>query len=167
MIDLMIHDFDYARWVAGEVETVYAKNITSMNNQGDIDYGLVILAHENNTLSHIEGAWAYPAPYFRTQMQISGSKGWLEMDSNQTTPTKFHLRNENSAVPEIPLHRRSLKENIHTTQIKAFYSSILNKTDPPVSGEEGLAALQIACAALQSAEEGIPVTLNRLAGSQR
>src|SRR5215212_6007433 len=27
LVDLMIHDFDYARWVAGEVESVFARSI--------------------------------------------------------------------------------------------------------------------------------------------
>ena len=29
MLDLMIHDFDYARWISGEVESVYARNVTT------------------------------------------------------------------------------------------------------------------------------------------
>ena len=30
MLDLMIHDFDYARWICGEVESVFAKNVTTL-----------------------------------------------------------------------------------------------------------------------------------------
>ena len=31
MLDLMIHDFDYARWISGEVESVFAKNVSTLH----------------------------------------------------------------------------------------------------------------------------------------
>ena len=33
VIDLMIHDFDYARWLAGDVERVYALKTSGVGGQ--------------------------------------------------------------------------------------------------------------------------------------
>ena len=33
LMDLMIHDFDYARWIAGEVESVFAKKVTTQHRR--------------------------------------------------------------------------------------------------------------------------------------
>ena len=75
LMDLMIHDYDYARWVAGEVESVSARRVTELHPDAPVDYGLVILSHRSGALSHIAGAWAYPPPTFRTHLEIAGDRG--------------------------------------------------------------------------------------------
>jgi predicted dehydrogenase len=162
MFDLMIHDFDYARWIAGEVTCVFAKSIGNQQSIRDMDYGLVILKHENGVISHLEGAWAYPPPYFRTHIEISGTSGWVEIDSDKTTPINTHISRETTGISEIPARRRSLSESIYTTQIKAFYSALVHGTNIPITGKDGLAAVQIASAALESAQSGLPITLEKL-----
>ncbi len=162
MFDLMIHDFDYVRWIAGEVKSVFAKSISRKQTLNDPDYGLVILKHENGTISHVEGAWAYPPPYFRTRLEISGTSGWIEIDSDKTTPVNINISQENLKSSEIPVRRRSLSESIYTTEIKAFYSSLVHGSELPLTTKDGLAAVQIASAALESAQTGLPITLEKL-----
>ena len=45
VMDLMIHDFDYARWIAGEVESVFARGAClvdpAIGNAGDIDTAVI------------------------------------------------------------------------------------------------------------------------------
>src|SRR5215510_8187019 len=86
LMDMMIHDYDYARWVAGEVETVSARRVTEAHPDAPIDYGLVILGHRSGALSHIAGAWAYPPPTFITRFEIAGNRGLIEFDSEGTAP---------------------------------------------------------------------------------
>lgn len=162
MFDLMIHDFDYVRWIAGEVKSVYAKSVSRQQSIKDVDYALVILKHENGTISHVEGAWAYPPPYFRTRLEISGTSGWVEIDSDKTTPVNVIMFQENLIPSEIPVRRRSLSESIYTTEIKAFYSSLVHGSELPITGKDGLSAVQIASAALESAQTGLPITLETL-----
>ena len=159
MLDLMIHDFDYARWVAGEVATVYAKKISSQQPSAGVDHGLVILTHRNGTLTHVEGSWAYPPPLFRTQLEIACANGWLRFESEETAALTSHLHKSNDDQPDVPLPGSPLQESPYTTQIKAFYDCLVGKTAVPITGEDGLAALQIALAAIQSAETGQPVHL--------
>lgn len=162
MLDLMIHDFDYARWIAGPVKTVFAKNITTANPDASIDYGLVILTHHSGAISHVEGSWAYPPPLFRTRLEIAGSDGWLEYDSGQTAPIGLHLRQATATAPDVPLPGSPLLESPYTTQIKAFYQAVAANTPVPVTAADGLASLQIALAAIQSAQTGRPVDLPAL-----
>ena len=162
MFDLMIHDFDYARWVAGEVESVFAKNITNSYPDAPIDYGLVILRHRDGAISHIEGSWAYPPPLFRTKLEIAGSDGWLRTDSDKDAAVGLFLRQEEAEVPDVPIPGSPLSENPYITQIKAFYNALAYDAAVPVTAADGLAAVQIALAAIESAQTGQPVVLQAL-----
>jgi predicted dehydrogenase len=66
------------------------------------------------------------------------------------------------AIPDVPLPSSPLLESPYTTQIKAFYDSLAGDEPPPVSGADGLAALQLALASIESAETGRPVRIERL-----
>ena len=163
ILDLMIHDLDYARWVAGEVETVFAKKISSSNPDSNVDHGLAILKHRNGTISHVEGSWAYPPPLFRTRFEIAGSNGLIQFDSGDTAAIGLHLRKAaEEDIPDVPLPSSPLSEDPYTTQIKAFYACLANGSAVPVTGADGLAAMQIALAAIESAETGRPVQLQSL-----
>lgn len=163
MLDLMIHDLDYARWVAGEVESVYAKKISSSSPGSGIDHGLAILQHESGAISHVEGSWAYPPPMFRTRFEIAGSNGLIQQDSETTAAIALHLhQSQDEFIPDVPLPSSPLDEDPYTTEIKAFYDCIANDTAIPVTGADGLAALQIALAAMESAESGKPIHLPTL-----
>jgi len=162
MLDLMIHDFDYARWVAGEVESVFAKSITTTRPAAPVDYGLAILTHRSGTISHVEGSWAYPPPLFRTRLEIAGADGWLEFDSSKTAAIGLQLHQTQTDAPDVPLPGSPLAESPYTTQIKAFYNALRHDAPIPVSAADGLAALQIALAAVESAQTGRPVSLETL-----
>lgn len=163
MLDLMIHDFDYARWVGGEVTQVYAQKISSNFKDSAVDHGLAILTHKNGALSHVEGSWAYPQPLFRTQLEIAGSNGWLRYDSDETAALSLHLHRQTQAnTPDVPLPSSPLLEDPYTTQIKSFYHHLVEGRETAVSARDGLAALQIALAALESCQTGQPVTLEVL-----
>ncbi|MCP5097861.1 MAG: Gfo/Idh/MocA family oxidoreductase, partial [Chloroflexi bacterium] len=159
MLDLMIHDFDFARWVGGDVKTVFAKKISSSHSDAIIDHGLAILTHENGTISHIEGSWAYPPPMWRTRFEIAGSNGWLSHDSRDTAVTHLHLHQTDDDVSDVALPNSPLAEDPYTTQIKSFYAHLAHNEPTSVSAADGLAALQIALAAIESAETGQAVAI--------
>ena len=164
LMDLMIHDYDYARWVAGEVESVSARRVTELHADAPVDYGLVILSHRSGALSHIAGAWAYPPPTFRTRLEIAGDRGLIEFDSENTAPIQnLILKTGGSDAPDVALPSSPVSESPYTTQIKEFYSALAEGKTTRVSATDGLAAVQIAEAAIQSAHTGQPVKLQPLA----
>lgn len=154
MLDLMIHDFDYARWVVGEVTTVYCKHIGDPARSPG-DHGLAILTHASGALTHVEGSWAYPPPTFRTQFEIAGSEGLLLHDSAATAPIGvFRHQTAGDEAGDVPVPASPLLESPYTTQLRAFYDHLRHDAPVPVSAEDGLAALQIALAAIESATNG-------------
>jgi len=164
LMDLMIHDYDYARWVAGEVESVSARRVTEVHLDAPVDYGLVILSHRSGALSHIAGSWAYPPPTFRTHLEIAGDHGLIEFDSDDTAPIQNLIRKTaGSDTPDVGLPSSPVSESPYTTQIKEFYGALTEGKTARVSATDGLAAVQIAEAALESAHTGQPVKLQPLA----
>jgi len=159
LLDLMIHDFDYARWIAGDVESVFAKSIATQNPDAGIDFGLAILKHTNGALSHITGAWAFPPPTFRTAIEIAGDAGLIEWKSADTAPLEFFLHQRDGDFPDVALPSSPLDEDPYTTQLKEFYSALVNNTPTRITAEDGLAALRIALAAIESARTGKPISL--------
>jgi predicted dehydrogenase len=159
LMDLMIHDYDYARWVAGEVETISARRVTEQHPDAPVDYGLVILSHRSGALSHIAGAWAYPPPTFRTALEIAGDRGLIQFDSDGTAPIQNLILKSGSDAPDVALPSSPVSESPYTTQIKEFYEALAEGKTPRVSAADGLAAVQIAEAALQSAHTGQQVRL--------
>jgi predicted dehydrogenase len=162
LMDLMIHDFDYARWIAGEVESVYAKKITTGHPNAPVDYGLVILKHRSGTLSHVAGCWAYPPPTFRTHVEIAGEDGLIEFDSADTSPILNLIAKPGNDSPDVGLPSSPVSESPYTTQIKEFYSVLLGEKQPRIATEDGVAAVQIAEAAIQSAATGKAIVLESL-----
>jgi len=163
LMDLMIHDYDYARWVAGEVESVSARRVTELHPDAPVDYGLVILSHRSGALSHIAGGWAYPPPAFRTHLEIAGDRGLIEFDSDGTAPIRnLILKSNRSDAPDVALPSSPVSESPYTTQIKEFYSALAEGKTVRVSATDGLVAVQIAEAALQSAHSGQPVRLQSM-----
>ncbi len=162
LMDLMIHDFDYARWIAGDVESVFAKKVTTTNPNAPVDYGLTILKHRSGALTHIVGSWAYPPPTFRTRVEIAGDGGLIEFDSADTAPIINLVAKPSSDSPDVGLPSSPVAESPYTTQIKEFYSVLLGEKQPRIQAEDGMAAVQIAEAAIRSAATGQAVILESL-----
>jgi predicted dehydrogenase len=162
LLDLMIHDFDYARWISGEVESVYAKNVTTGQPAAATEYGIAILKHTGGALSHVVGGWAYPPPTFRTAFEIAGDGGLIEWSSDSTAPISLLLRKESADAPDVGLPGSPVAESPYTTQIKEFYRALTSDRAARVSAVDGLAAVQIALAAIESAQSGKPIQLTPL-----
>lgn len=159
ILDLMVHDFDYARWVAGDVVRVFAKAAQTSTPPGGIDHALAILTHRRGAISHLEGSWAYPPPMFLTRLEIAGAAGLIECTSPATTAIEMHLRSEGGPSQDVPLPTSPLRESPYTTQLRAFHEALVQGTEPPVRAEDGVAAVQIARAAIESARRGTPVEI--------
>lgn len=162
-MDLMIHDYDYARWIAGDVETVSARRVTGSHPNAPVDYGLVILGHKSGAISHIAGSWAYPPPTFITRFELAGDRGLIEFDSEGTAPIhNLILKTSGSDAPDVGLPASPVSESPYTIQIKEFYAALTDGKPTRVSATDGLASVQIAEAAIQSAQSGQPVHLQPL-----
>lgn len=166
ILDMMIHDFDFARWLAGDVKTVFAKSIGFEQPEAQVDHALAILTHENGVISHVEGSWAYPPPLFRTHFEIAGSNGLIDHNSDFTTPLQMIFHQSENSVSDVPLASNPMHEDPYTTEIKAFYEHLVNDTPLRVTAADGLEALKIGLAAVRSAQTGLPVQISDMEGSK-
>jgi predicted dehydrogenase len=164
MFDLMIHDFDYARWVAGDVESVFARNVAAKNPDAPGDYALAILQHTNGALSQVEGGWAYPVPMFRTALEIAGSHGLIEHPVGSSAPIGIYMHEQKTGDADIAVPSSPLAEDPYASQIKHFYDVLTGSiTEPRVTAYDAAAAVQIALAAIESARTGRRINVREMA----
>jgi len=162
ILDLMIHDYDYARWLAGDVKRVFAKSARAIRPDAPGDYALVTLRFVGGAIAHIEGGWAYPPGFFRTSIDIAGTGGLLEWSSDTSEPMHTHL----AAPPEQQAAEVGLPPSLETEtpfdfEIRHFYDALVNNTPFLVTPRDALAALQIGLAARESLQTGRAVTIQQ------
>jgi myo-inositol 2-dehydrogenase / D-chiro-inositol 1-dehydrogenase len=162
IVDLMIHDYDYARWIGGNVARVFAKSVRAARPDAPGDYALVTLRFASGAIGHIEGGWAYPPGIFRTSMDIAGTDGVLEWTSDVSDPLHTYLSDAPAQkAAEVGLPPSIVAESAFVTEIRHFYDALVNNKPFMVSAEDALAALQIALAARESLQTGRSVTIDQ------
>jgi myo-inositol 2-dehydrogenase / D-chiro-inositol 1-dehydrogenase len=162
IVDLMIHDFDYARWVAGDVVAVHCRSVGVERPELAIDHAVAILTHASGAISQVTGSWAYPPPTFRTSLEIAGSHGLIEFDSAADPPIVSYLQPQTGdEAGLVGLPASPLAEDPYRLELREFHRSILDGTPARVAAHDGLEALRIALAADASARTGQVVRFDR------
>jgi len=157
VFDLMIHDFDFARWLSGDITTVYAKSVRT-GHPDMADHVLAILEHESGALTHVQGSWALPPPTFRTAFEIAGSGGLITFDSEQQAPLRYSR--SVTEVADVPAPGSPLAESPWTTELRHFADVLSGRAEALVTAEDAVAAVRIAEAAAESITSGEPVVLS-------
>ncbi|NOU67427.1 inositol 2-dehydrogenase [Paenibacillus sp. LMG 31461] len=162
-MDMMIHDFDMARFVSGsEVEEVYAVGNVLINpdfaQHGDVDTAVVTLRFANGALGVIDNSRQAVYGYDQ-RVEVFGSKGSVVVANDH--PNTAVISTAESIVSDKPLHfflERYQAAYIEETQM--FIDAILNDKCVPVSGDDGVQAERIALAAKLSSRLGRPVKVS-------
>lgn len=159
LVDLVIHDFDWLRWVFGPVARVFAKSLTG-RQLPNMDYCLTTVRFASGALAHVEGSWAAPAGApFLTAVEIGGTGGLMEYRSQQAVGLRKTVKTPDhpiaNAVPESPL-----QEDPYMLELRHFIHCVATGAQPLVTGQEALESLKVALAAAESARTGLPVEVN-------
>jgi len=146
--DLAIHDID----IVNQLFKTKAKKVFA--SAGSIahdfeDYANIIVCFDNNRSAFIETNWLTPRKV-RT-LTITGTEGLITVE--YITQQIIVENNERLYQPFLDYGEPLLRE------LDSFVNSILNDESPEVRGEDGLRALEISEAAIQSAKSGKPVPL--------
>jgi len=160
VLDLMVHDLDYARWLGGDVERVFCQRHLGPA----ADYALVTLRFRNGAMGHVEGSWAYPSG-FRTGFDIAGDDGLITHNSEESVPLTIRYRDSGQGagrvtVPSSPLFP---EDSPYALELQHFVHCIETGEEPLVTPMDAMAAVQAATAARESALLGRPVVLQPLA----
>ena len=161
VMDVAIHDIDYHRWIGGEVERVFARGLTH-KGLPNIDHAYLVLRFRSGAIGHIDASWALPPGIWRTRLEIAGEQGLIEWDSMQPAPMITALRD-----PENPGQLRQSTASPVATQDEPYYAqlahvlSCLEEHKPfLVQPKDGVAAVKVALAAIESMRTGQPVELD-------
>ena len=162
VMDLMIHDFDYAHWLGGPVTRVFAKSARASVADVPGDYALVTLRFASGAMAQIEGGWAYPPGVFRTAIDLAGSNGLLEWRSDDSSTLNAFLEATSTSVAEVGLPLSILEEDPYVAQVKHVKHALETNAPFMVTPADALEALRIALAAKQSLASGRAVTLEEV-----
>ncbi|GHE48404.1 dehydrogenase [Streptomyces longispororuber] len=161
LLDLMVHDIDIARWVAGEVVRVHALTRGAERATGtpaEVVAATAVLTHASGAITHVSGLWGLPDQPFRTTFRVAGSDGLLHHDSAAVPGfriTAQGVRAPNEGIPSTPM-----TESPYLTQLREFAASWDDPgLVPRVGAADGVAAVRVACAAIESSRTGRAVDL--------
>lgn len=161
VMDLSIHDLDFARWIFGEVERVFARGLT-FAGESMRDHSLITLRFKNGAMGHIEGSWASPPGQFRTTLELAGAGTLLEWDSSDLSPFTVSVDAAKTGDEKIPGADNPLAPTDDPYYLE--FKHVLECLDAGkpflVSPHDGLMALKLALAAIESMKTGQPVTLD-------
>nr|WP_233341009.1 Gfo/Idh/MocA family oxidoreductase [Haloprofundus sp. MHR1] len=153
LLDMAIHDFDYLRWVAGEVDRVFAR--TTEWDDGHLNqHSSVVLRFEDGAVGHVEASWGYPeGSPFITSYELAGDEGMLEFDARDENAVRVSGGVEGANAPASPLAKSP-----YTAELEHFVDCVENGEDPDISPNDAREAVRVALAAIESSERGEPVS---------
>ncbi|MBQ7183273.1 MAG: inositol 2-dehydrogenase [Clostridia bacterium] len=164
-IDMMIHDFDMAMFLAGsDVKEVYAMGTSLVDKRigeaGDVDTAIVTLTFENGALGVIDNSRRAAYGYDQ-RVEVFGSLG-MAADENDGDST-VKISTAGGVVGEKPqfffLERYMAS---FTDEMKQFIEAITKDTEVPVGIHAGLMSVVLAKAAKKSLDEHRPVAISEI-----
>jgi myo-inositol 2-dehydrogenase / D-chiro-inositol 1-dehydrogenase len=158
VLDQMIHDLDMARWVAGEVLTVRAVQDPPSRDGGvpALVSAEIELGHAGGARSQLLGRWGPAETGFQTSFRITGTVGLLVYDSAAAAADNTPVRPGEAPADEL---ETSVPTSPYLAQLSEFASAIAGGPLPRVSCSDGVVAVALAEAALESVRTGEPVML--------
>jgi scyllo-inositol 2-dehydrogenase (NAD+) len=155
ILDMGIHDFDLARWFMGEVAAVHAIGgvlaYPELGAVGDIDNAIVSLVFASGRLGVVDltrnGIYGYDII-----TELLGTQGTLRVGYIRETPLLVMTKGM-VAHDTVPYFMERFAE-AYTTQLENFARNVLEQRQPPITVDDGVAALRIAVAATQAQRTG-------------
>ncbi len=164
-VDMTIHDFDMARFLAGsEPVEVFAVGDALINKDikqyDDIDTAIITIKFANGAMAVIDNS-RQAAYGYDQRVEVFGNKGMVKCENN--TPTQTTLFTNDGVVFDKPLYffleryQASFEE-----ELVQFFNALETGQETPVVGQDGLGALLMAIAAKKSLKENRPVCISEI-----
>lgn len=162
-MDMMIHDFDMARFVSGcEAEEVYAYGSVLVDpvfeQCGDVDTAIVMVRFQNGAVAVIDNSRKAVYGYDQ-RVEVFGSGGSVSIANDYPNTAEVHTAE--GVHRDKPLHFFLERYNdAYIDETKQFIQCIFDNRDVPINGNDGLQAELMALAAKCSIRLGRPVKLS-------
>ncbi len=168
-LDMMIHDFDMARFVTGsEVVEVFARGgvrvAPAFAQTGDIDTALVTLVHASGCLTAIDNC-RRTAYGFDQRVEAFGSDGMAASENPPAHTGVLTTARGSQRPPAVGGPGFFLERYLssYEREWQAFVSALQTGTAPPVGVQDARAPLVIGLAAGRSLRDGHAVSLEEVA----
>lgn len=163
--DMMIHDFDMARFLAGsEVTEVYAAGSVlvdpGIGEAGDVDTALVTLKFENGAIGVIDNSRKAVYGYDQ-RVEVFGSEGCAQ-DENDIPSTAVLSTADGTSYGTAYKVMWDRYTGAFVSEMQAFADAVIHDKVPPVTGDDGLPPVLMAAAATKSLHEGRPVKISEV-----
>lgn len=159
ILDVGIHDIDFQRWCMGEVARVFTRDLT-FANEPERDHALITLRFTSGAIGHIEASWASPVGQWRTRLEIAGEEGLVEWDSEGEAPiTRIMLNEAGNGKTRTTLSPYGADINPYKAELAHFLHCLETGQPMRVTPQDGLMAVKVALAAIESARTGKPIDI--------
>lgn len=160
LMDMTIHDFDIARHLLdAEVEEIFAAASVLiapwLGEADDFDTAALTLRFQGGAIGVIENSCRAVFGYDQ-RIEAFGEKGMIAV-GNPAVHTAVVADESGYLASPPPRFFIDRYQESYLREMEAFVSAILSDDSPPVTGRDGLIALQMALAARRSLEEARPV----------
>jgi len=164
-LDMMIHDFDMARFLSGsEVEEVFVNAAVlvdpAIGQAGDIDTAIVNLKFKNGAIGVIDNSRKAVYGYDQ-RVEVFGSKGMVIADNDYPNTVKI-FTNEQVGCEKPKYFFLERYKDSYALELQAFVDAVRNNTTPLVVGNDGMQPVLIGLAANKSLKEGRPVRIDEV-----
>jgi UDP-N-acetylglucosamine 3-dehydrogenase len=149
--DTAIHDIDVMRFISQQDPiTVYSK-MGSMRRGKYEDYAHIMLTYKDGESAFIESNWL--TPYKTRTLTVTGSEAIMRLDY---ITQDLSIEQQKETVQPRTIFREPLK-----CELEHFAECIIEKKKPLITGDDGVKALEIAQAAMQSSAKNRAVYLKK------
>ena len=170
----LIHDVDLLRYFCGEVKTVYANAIRSTRGYDNEDVASAVLTFKNDIIANVSVSDSISSPW---SWETTSNEHPVYPNTNNSCYLIGGAEGSLS-LPDLKLWKHKKKPDWWTplitekydfqnidpliTQLENFRDVILGKTEPLVSGLEGVRSLQVIEAIQSSIASKSPIDISNL-----
>jgi len=156
LLDLMVHDFDWALCQCGRATRVYAKVVRREQPHFFLQ-GMATVTHQSGAISQVTGIWGFPGPFI-TAVELVGTNGVLSYHSEVAQPVRVLAAESTAGRGEVALPE-SIGEDPYRTELAHFIEVLEGRAEARVQPGEALDAVALSNAARRSAASGRAVQL--------
>jgi myo-inositol 2-dehydrogenase/D-chiro-inositol 1-dehydrogenase len=155
-VESLSHDFDYLRWVAGDVASVAGKVATSRSDLDGYDNIIAaVMTLRSGAMATIHASWASHARVH--QVGVIGTRGSAVCERDRV---RYRLEGD-PADRVIECNRAEDQALSYLRESEHFVECIRTGTQPIAAVGDGVATVRISHAVLRSSQEGCVVRLDR------
>lgn len=159
VMDHTVHLVDALRWLLGqEVVRVHAEIGSFLHGLAVEDCGLLTLELSGGAFASIDCSWSRPATFPTwggVTLHVVAERATLDVDVFRQSLTHYDDASGRTRLV-------GWGDDLNPLMVAGFVDAIAAGRPVPISGEDGLRALEVAMAAYRSAEIGRPVLVSEL-----